>query len=131
MMESIMSSLTAIIIIFPFVLFILVFYIGKQITNKKRSARNIAINVTTIALIFSVHFIIISIWAKSLIWAIVLFLILSAIIFTFLYWKFANEIVYRKVFSRYWRLNFLFFSFVYLILLLYGLGSRIFEAVKI
>ncbi|HLU23640.1 DUF3397 domain-containing protein [Lederbergia graminis] len=131
MMESIMSSLTAIIIIFPFVLFILVFYIGKQITNKKRSARNIAINVTTIALIFSVHFIIISIWAKSLIWAIILFMILSAIIFTFLYWKFANEIVYRKIFSRYWRLNFLFFSFVYLILLLYGLGSRIFEAVKI
>jgi len=130
-MESIMSSLTAIIIIFPFVLFILVFYIGKQITNKKRSARNIAINVTTIALIFSVHFIIISIWAKSLIWAIILFMILSAIIFTFLYWKFANEIVYRKIFSRYWRLNFLFFSFVYLILLLYGLGSRIFEAVKI
>src|SRR5690606_13448423 len=91
MMESIMSSLTAIIIIFPFVLFILVFYIGKQITNKKRSARNIAINVTTIALIFSVHFIIISIWAKSLIWAIILFMILSAIIFTFLYWKFAKD----------------------------------------
>src|SRR5690606_36673318 len=97
----------------------------------KRSARNIAINVTPIARIFSVHFIIISIWAKSLICAIILFMILSAIIFTFLYWKFANEIVYRKIFSRYWRLNFLFFSFVYLILLLYGLGSRIFEAVQI
>ena len=96
MMESIMSSLTAIIIIFPFVLFILVFYIGKQITNKKRSARNIAINVTTIALIFSVHFIIISIWAKSLIWAIILFMILSAIIFTFFKYLHRRLIKHRQ-----------------------------------
>src|SRR6185312_932616 len=93
-------------------------------TKNGRMARNFAINSTTVVLIFSVHFIIFAIWAKSMLFLILLFMLVTAITFTYIYWKVREEINYPKVFLGFWRLNFLLFSVIYIGLLLYGTISR-------
>ncbi|MBS4177221.1 DUF3397 domain-containing protein [Lederbergia citrea] len=128
-MAVIFSSLAAIFVTLPVLLYILIFILTKQLTNNHRKAKSAAMNATTIVLIFSVHFLILAIWAKSLIWIIFLFMLITAIVFTYIYWKIREEIVYPKVFLGYWRLNFLLFSVLYIALLLYGAATRAIQAV--
>lgn len=128
-MGTFVSSLAAIIIILPILFFYIVYVIVRKWTANPKKARNVAINSTTIILIFSVHFMIMAIWSKSLLTIIFLFMLVIAIIFTFIYWKLQQEIIYRKVFIGYWRLNFLIFFSAYIVLLLYGTISRAVHAV--
>ncbi|MCR2820821.1 DUF3397 domain-containing protein [Lederbergia panacisoli] len=124
-----LSSLAALFIILPVLLYALVFFIMKQWTKSHQKAKSAAINITTFILIFSVHYLILVIWSKSFLWMIILFILLTAIVFTYIYWKVKEEIDYGKVFQGFWRLNFLLFSVVYIGLLLYGAASRAIEAV--
>ncbi|MBW8348641.1 DUF3397 domain-containing protein [Bacillus sp. IITD106] len=128
-MLALLSSLAAIFVILPVLLFVLVFFIVKLLTNSQKKAKGAAINITTFVLIFSVHYLILVIWSKSLLWLIILFVLLTAILFTYVYWKVKEEIDYGKVFQGFWRLNFLLFSAIYIGLLIYGAASRAIEAV--
>ncbi|MCJ8006168.1 DUF3397 domain-containing protein [Lederbergia wuyishanensis] len=124
-----LTSLAAIFIILPVLFYALVFYSTKYWSKNNRKAKSVAINITTFILIFSVHYLILTIWSKSLLWMIILFILLTAIVFTFVYWKTKEEIHYRKVFQGFWRLNFLLFSAIYICLLIYGAASRAVEAI--
>ncbi|MBS4198853.1 DUF3397 domain-containing protein [Bacillus sp. FJAT-49732] len=123
------TSLAAIFIILPVLLYALVYYIMKQWTKNHRKAKGAAINLTTFVLILSVHYLILTIWSKSLLWVIILFILFTAIVFTFIYWKVKEEVNYAKVFKGFWRLNFLLFSAIYISLLIYGAASRAVEAI--
>ncbi|MFE7150223.1 DUF3397 family protein, partial [Heyndrickxia sporothermodurans] len=62
-------------------------------------------------------------------WLIVLVMLLLALLFAIVYRYFRDEIDYVRIFRGYWRLNFLLFFCIYIILLLYGLTSSVMESV--
>ncbi|MEK3887072.1 DUF3397 domain-containing protein [Bacillus sp. FSL K6-3431] len=128
-MELVLSTLAATFITLPLFLYLLIFIGIKYWTKNGRQAMNTAINITTPVLFFSVHFLFLAIWSRSLIWYIIIFMLLIGFAFTFIYWKMKEEIIYRKLLLGYWRLIFLLFTLVYIILLVYGITIRAIEAV--
>lgn len=123
-MGTFFSSAAALFITLPILFYILVFTVIKQLTRNHRKALNAAIYLTTFILIISVHFLIMTIWETSYLFVIILFMLVTAVFFTFLHWKTREEIIYGKVFAGYLRLNFLMFSVFYIGLLLFGIITR-------
>jgi hypothetical protein len=119
-----MSSIISIFFTIPFLGCIIVFFITKLVTNNTRKSVHRAIDLTTILFIISVHFLIVTIWGKSLFWLIILIMILIAMIFVFVHWKVKEEIVLKKVMKGFWRFNFILFLLAYITLTLYGLIHR-------
>lgn len=124
-MSSFISAVIATIITAPLIGYILVFVVSKQITNNHQRAVFLAIDVTTLLLIISVHFIVQTIWHQSFFWLILIVVILIAMLFVFIHWKTKNEINLKRVMRGFWRFNFLLFSVVYLVLILLGIVSRV------
>lgn len=129
-MGTFLSWIIAILITVPLVGYLLSFIIVKQITKNHRKAVAISIDITTFILIVSVHFMIKAIWNHSFLWLIFLFMLLLALSFVIIYRYLRNEIEYLRIFRGYWRLNFLLFFIVYFVLLIFGLTSRVMEAVS-
>lgn len=128
-MKIIISTVATIFITLPILLYLLIFIGVKYWTKNGRKAMNIAINITTPLLIFSVHHLFITIWSYSFFSYIIMFMLLVAMIFTYIYWRMRGEIIYRKLFLGYWRLIFLLFLLIYLLLVMYGIFSRAIEAI--
>lgn len=126
-MSTIFSSFVAVFTLIPFLGYFSSFVIVKQLTGSHRRAVNAAVNFTTFLLIFSVHFIIQAIWDKSLFWVLILVLLISTGILSVIHWKIKEEIVFLHVLKGGWRLNFLLFSTAYILLLFYGVASRIIQ----
>jgi hypothetical protein len=93
----------------------------KGITKNTRRSVHVALDSTTILFIISVHFLIETIWGKSLFWLIILLMILIAMVFVFVHWKVKEEIILKKVMKGFWRFNFILFLVAYISLTLYGL----------
>ncbi|RST60849.1 DUF3397 domain-containing protein [Siminovitchia terrae] len=123
-MGTLFSSAAALFITVPLLFYIVVFTIVKQLTRNHKKALNAAIYLTTFILVISVHFLIMTIWESSYLFVIILFMLITAVFFTFLHWKTREEIIYWKVFAGYLRLNFLMFSVFYISLLLFGIITR-------
>lgn len=124
-MPEFFSSIVATFVTIPLLGYIIVFMISKLVTKQHRRSVQMAIDVTTLLLVISVHYFIIAIWDRSFLWFILLIMILIAIVFVITHWKLKHEIQLKKVFKGFWRFNFLLFSFVYIILLVYGLILRV------
>jgi hypothetical protein len=123
-LTTLLSAIISIFITFPFVGLIIVFFVMKLVTKNNRKSVHRALDYTTIFFIISVHFLIVTIWDKSLIWLIILVMILIAMVFVFAHWKVKEEIILKKVVKGFWRFNFLLFLLAYLSLTLYGLIHR-------
>ncbi|MEH7882877.1 DUF3397 domain-containing protein [Bacillus sp. JJ1609] len=124
-MPGIFSALVATLITVPMIGYLAVFIISKQITGNHRRSVNLAIDFSTLLLVLSVHFLILTIWEKSFLWLILLVLFGLAAIFVLIHWKYKEEIVLPKVFKGFWRFNFLLFFSAYVILVLFGLFQRL------
>jgi Ca2+/Na+ antiporter len=124
-MSAIFSSVVATFITVPLLGYILVFVISKQLTKHHRKSVLIALDVTTFFIILAVHYLLLVIWEKSFLWLIIIFIILTAIMFVILHWKTKKEINIPLVFKGIWRFNFLIFMSAYIFLLLYGLIKRV------
>ncbi|RIW36311.1 DUF3397 domain-containing protein [Bacillus salacetis] len=124
-MSSFISGVAAIFTLAPFLGYLAAFIIMKQLSGNHRKAVNAAVNITTFLLIISVHFIILAIWDKALVWVLLLILLIGTGILSIIHWKVKEEIVFRKVIKGGWRLSFLLFSTAYIVLLFYGIASRI------
>ncbi|WP_423409952.1 DUF3397 domain-containing protein [Heyndrickxia sp. MSNUG] len=124
-MPGIFSAFVATLITVPMVGYLAVFIISKQISGNHRRSVNLAIDFSTLLLVLSVHFLIITIWGKSFLWLILLVLFGLAAIFVLIHWKYKEEIVLPKVFKGFWRFNFLLFFSAYVILVLFGLFQRL------
>ncbi|NHC39624.1 DUF3397 domain-containing protein [Bacillus sp. MM2020_1] len=123
-MITFLSSIISIFFALPFLGFLLVFIITKLVTNNNRKSVHRALDYTTILFVISVHFLIQTIWGKSLFWLIILIMILIAMIFVFVHWKVKEEIVLRRVLKGFWRFNFILFLLAYITLTLFGLLHR-------
>ncbi len=124
-MTGIFSSIIASFVTIPLFGYIIVFVISKWITKKHHKSVRIALDFTTFFLVIAVHYFIKAIWGMSLLWVILIVMILVAILFVIIHWKTKQEIHFVKVFKGFWRFNFLLFSFAYIVLLIYGLISRV------
>ena len=124
-MVSIFSSFIAAIITIPLLGYLLVFIICKQMTKQHNRSVRLAIDVSTLLFIISVHYLILAIWEQSFLWVIFLALLVLAIIFVLLHWKIKHEINLPLIFKGFWRINFLLFFTAYVILTAIGLIQRI------
>ncbi|MEH7441061.1 DUF3397 domain-containing protein [Bacillus sp. JJ1122] len=124
-MPGIFSAFVATLITVPMIGYLAVFIISKQISGNHRRSVNLAIDFSTLLLVLSVHFLIITIWGRSFLWLILLVLFGLAAIFVLIHWKYKEEIVLPKVFKGFWRFNFLLFFSAYVFLVLFGLFQRL------
>ncbi|MEH7334930.1 DUF3397 domain-containing protein [Neobacillus drentensis] len=125
-MSSIISTILTLFITLPFLGLLVIFLIFKLVTKNTRKSVHKALDYTTVLFIFSVHFLILTIWDKSLFWLIILIMIVIAMMFVLVHWKVKEEIIIKKVMKGFWRFNFILFFLVYISLTLYGLIHRAF-----
>jgi hypothetical protein len=123
-LTTLLSAIISIFITFPFLGLMIVFFVTKFMSKNTRKSVHRALDYSTILFVISVHFLIETIWGKSLIWLIILVMILIAMVFVFAHWKVKEEIILKKVVKGFWRFNFLLFLLAYLSLTLYGLIHR-------
>lgn len=126
-MSAFFSNMLAVLMIFPFLGYLIIFVCVKQTTKNHRIAKYIGIDFTTLLLIFSVHYLMIVIWSVSYLWLLFIMMFIIGIILVFFHWKTKKEIHIGKVLRGYWRMHFLVFSSVYFFLLLFGLIKKIVE----
>lgn len=124
-MFSVISSFIATLITIPILVYILIFVISKIITKNHRRSVQFAIDYSTIFFILSVHFLAYTIWGRSFLWVIIIFILLCAILFVIINWKLKGEIIFSRFFKGFWRFCFLIFFIAYLVLTIYGLIYRV------
>ncbi|MGA9289587.1 MAG: DUF3397 domain-containing protein [Anaerobacillus sp.] len=124
-MENILASVAATAVTVPLLAWYLIYIITVKMTKKKKFSFRLAVDLSTIFFILSVHFILIETSGRSFLWIILLLIIGAAIGFTVLHWKTKEDVQIHKVMKGAWRFNFLLFSTGYFILLLIGLVHRI------
>jgi hypothetical protein len=124
-MSSVISSFIATLITIPILVYITIFVITKQVTKNHRKAVHVALDFSTVFFILSVHFLMFTIWERSFLGIIFIFLLCCAIIFVIINWKVKGEIVFTLFFKGYWRFIFLVFFVSYLGLTIYGIVERV------
>ncbi|WP_273850316.1 DUF3397 domain-containing protein [Guptibacillus spartinae] len=124
-MENLLSWIVATAVTAPLLAWYLVYIITVKMTRKKKFSFRLAVDLSTIFFILSVHFILLELVGKSFLWIILLMIIGAAGAFTVLHWKTKDDIQIHKVIKGAWRFNFLLFSTGYVLLLLIGLVHRI------
>ncbi len=120
-MGSILSWIIATFVTLPLVSYIIIFVAVKQMKKDHFLAVNWAVNGSTLFFILSVHFLIITIWDVSFLWAIIVFLILLAMTVIIVHHRIKGEIRLQKVFRGFWRLCSLTFITAYCTLVVIGL----------
>lgn len=123
-MITILTSIISLFLTVPVLGFILIYFVVRAVTKNSKKSVHRALDYSTILFILAVHFLIASIWGKSFFWLIILIMILTAMLFTVVHWKFKGEIVLNKVIKGFWRFNFLLFFIAYFALLIFGLIER-------
>ncbi|HZG71607.1 MAG TPA: DUF3397 domain-containing protein [Chondromyces sp.] len=124
-MENIITLLISIIVFVPLLGYIAVFMIAKKMFKHHRKAVGAAIDISTIFFLCSVHYLIRAIWDVSLFWLLIAAILIIVAVFTVMHWKVKKEILFMKVFRGSWRVSFLLFFSLYIILFLYGIISRV------
>ena len=119
------STIIALVVTFPLLGSLILFLISKRLTKNVRRAVSTALDGSVLILLFSVHFLILVIWQKSLFWIIILIMMVIALIFVLFHWKTKHEINFRPIFKGIWRTFFLLFAIAYVGLTLFGLWQRI------
>ncbi|WP_416151052.1 DUF3397 domain-containing protein [Salipaludibacillus sp. HK11] len=125
-----MSEFAAIVIAtfvtVPLIALYTIYILLVKTTKKKQYSFKIAVDSTTIFFIVSVYFLFSEIWGLQVGWHSIFFVLLTATFFTVFHWKKYEDIDIKKVFRGVWRLQFVVFFLLYIVLVLYGLFYRIY-----
>ncbi|WP_318504905.1 DUF3397 domain-containing protein [Bacillus sp. T3] len=124
-MGALISNIIAAVITIPLLGYFLVFIISKLVLKNHRKAVRVAIDLSTLLLVISVHHLIIVIWNHSYLWVLLLLMISVAVVFVIIHWKTKQEILFLPVLKGVWRMNFLLFLTAYLFLIAFGLIQRL------
>lgn len=127
-MMNFTSHLISFFVVFPVFVFFFVFIISKMITRKQRYSIHMAIDISTFFFMLSVHFVIKELWNVSLLPYIFIFLLLIGMIFAFIHYKMKDDIHFMKILKGIWRLSFLIFFPLYIVLMGYGLITSMLES---
>lgn len=129
--KLVVSGFLATLVTLPILSYIIFFILAKKWTKHHRRSVHIAMDLSTIFFIVSVHYLIIIIWNLHLFWMILLFILVIACSVVIAHYKVNQELVFEKLLKGFWRLNFLCFFCAYLLLFLYGVISRIVIAIMV
>ncbi|WP_110929322.1 DUF3397 domain-containing protein [Bacillus massiliglaciei] len=123
-MADLFSGFAATLITIPVFGYLIIFIIAKQATKNHRRSVQWAMDFSTLPFIFSVHFLVLTIWNKNMLWLLLIFMLMIAILVVVVHYNWKGEIDFRKVLRGFWRLNFVFFVCMYMILALLGMVIR-------
>lgn len=126
MIESILS----VFIIFPVLVFIVVWFIGKMMGIRKKRRTGLAADITTIALFFAVAVVYDSLSFPNVMTNLLLFLVLIAIILVIVLWKNKSDVGPHVIFRLLWRIYFLVLSILYFLGWVIGIFQSITEYVS-
>lgn len=124
-MSNIIAHVTAAFVTMPLLAFFVVYVLARKLTNKKKKSFYVAINISTLFFMIAVHFLIVAIWGKSYLWAIIVLLLVMNILFAIGYWRKKGDLHIATVLRLFWRFSFLLFFFLYFGLLGYGIFIRV------
>lgn len=125
-MIDFMAGVAATIVTIPLLGFILVYLISRFIIKSNRKSFFLSVDVTTVFFLIAVHYLLLVIVGKSMLWLIILILIMTILFIGYFTWRKSHEIETVKVLKKSWRLVFLASTIAYFLLLLIGLVQRIF-----
>lgn len=120
-MISFISFLIALLATIPLVSLIVFLIIFGKILANKRKAFGLSVDITTFFAIFSAAAISSYIWHQTFLGIILLVILMTAIIYTFIFWKTKEDFEIKRLFKGIWRLNFLVFIIGDFLLSIYGI----------
>ncbi|MCM3759339.1 DUF3397 domain-containing protein [Alkalihalobacillus oceani] len=124
-MSQVLSWFIATVITLPLLGWYVLYLITVKLTKKKARAIRVASDGSVVLFMAAVYFIMYELWGRSFLWMILAIFFFIAMVFTWLHWQAAGDIYTRKLLKGIWRVNFLLFFFLYLVLSGYGLISRL------
>jgi ABC-type iron transport system FetAB permease component len=125
-MINFFAGIAATFVTVPVLGFILVYLISRFIMKNNRKSFFLSVDITTVFFLIAVHYLLLVIVGKSMLWLIFLILVFSILLTGFVTWRKSHEIDMVKVLKKSWRFVFLASTFAYFLLLLIGLVQRIF-----
>ncbi|NEU29477.1 DUF3397 domain-containing protein [bacterium LRH843] len=124
-MLNLVAWVMATVVTIPPVGWYITYFISVKLMRSKPKAMRAASDYTSILFMAAVYFIMYELWNRSFLWVILAVFFLIALLFTWMHWSVSGDIHTKKLFKGIWRLNFIFFLMVYLLLSGYGLVSRL------
>ncbi|MGP4065525.1 DUF3397 family protein [Oceanobacillus sp. M65] len=120
------TYISSIFIVAPFLATWLIYLGAVKLYKQKRRAFFAAVNVSTPFYMIAMLVLLSHLFNINATGMLVIVLLLMLMIILYLQWKYNTEVILGKAFKLLWRICFLLFSFLYLLLILYGLMDRIF-----
>lgn len=117
---STIVNVLSVFVIYPVVVFLVVFLFCKFFLRKRKKSIGIAADISTFFLYFSITNLFSFVFLKEIGWYLVIFSIILATIITFLDWRSKKEIEVIPLLRKIWRLLFLLLCLTYAFLWLFG-----------
>ena len=124
-MINFFAGIAATIVTIPVLGFILIYIISRFAIKNNRKSFFLSVDITTVFFLMAVHYLLLVIVGKSMLWLIILILFIAILLTGFMTWRKSHEIDTVKVLRKSWRFVFLASTVAYFLLLLIGLVQRI------
>lgn len=128
-MITIFQYIISTIILFPLVLFFVLFFVNRKRSKSKVKSVGLAADFTTVILFFSVPLAISSVWGINYNAIVFVIALLLAIVFTYIDWRNKKELEIFPLFKKIWRLYFILLSTAYIVIWITGITQSIMEYV--
>lgn len=128
-MSNFFQTIISFLLVFPIVIFIVVFFVSSKISRKTK-AFGYAADITTLVLFFAVPIAIQSLFQIETVGFLVGISLIISVILTFLEWKSQKEIELISLVRKIWRFLFLILSVTYFIVWCLGFVFKVIEFVN-
>lgn len=129
MVTNTVAALIATVVTIPALGWYLIYITTVKWTKQKRKAIRWASDYSTVLFIAAVYFILQQLWEPTSIWLVLALFFSIAITFTIIYWNVMDDFYASKLLKGVWRLNFIVFVMIYILLSGVGLIQSIFSFV--
>mgnify|MGYP005753469803 CR=1 FL=1 len=130
-MSTIFASLFATLVTLPLITLFLIYFISRRFTRSNKKSFHYAMDFSTIFFILSVHYLILTIWGKSIFLILTSILLAIGALIVIVQYKVREELEFTRIAKGFWRLNFLLFFIAYFCLSIYGIVKRTLETFAI
>ncbi|MBM0065266.1 DUF3397 domain-containing protein [Alkalicoccobacillus gibsonii] len=129
MVTSTFAAFIATVVTIPALGWYLIYISTVKLTRQKRKAIKWASDFSAVLFMAAVYFIMEQLWEPTSVWLVLALFFSVAITFTIIYWNVMEDFYATKLLKGIWRLNFLIFVSIYILLSGYGLIRSIFSFV--
>ncbi|MEY8751364.1 DUF3397 domain-containing protein [Alkalicoccobacillus gibsonii] len=129
MVTSTFAAFIATVVTIPALGWYLIYISTVKLTRQKRKAIKWASDFSAVLFMAAVYFIMEQLWEPTSVWLVLALFFSVAITFTVIYWNVMEDFYATKLLKGIWRLNFLIFVSIYILLSGYGLIRSIFSFV--